>query len=497
MIKHLLLAGALAVPGALLATDYFVTPDGNGSKDGSTWQNAMGLSEFYNHMKFVYNSTPVNDSHTGEQFFFSTGTYTFTQTVFFYRSSVSITGGYDALTGELATDGARTVFDGNNQARNNGALFIQTQTERNDAGKSRPVSIKGIDFTNFITKGEWRANETNWQSGRPGAVYITQCGYAEIIDCNFSNNECTGTGDNAMPGALSLNKVNALVRDCSFVGNKGTDGGAVKLYYNVGGTWTKMAYLVVDRCYFADNIASDNTGGAIYGRNSMAIDVINSTFTGNTAANGGAIYNNLPDNYDQLLNIVSSTIAGNSADNGSQIYTNGTGNIKIANSIIVSQNGEAAIVGQTATTGYVFQGNNLIGEVAEGYSSESTDNIAAANTYETVFGQNKLAADGTIKPVLFKAGMAPDAIASIVAGESWNYTVDTAVDQLGNDRSTSTSTGALAVDEAGKTTGIDTVTVDDNCNVDESWYTMQGIRMDTRPTAKGLYIHKGKKVLVQ
>ncbi|MDE6448654.1 MAG: hypothetical protein K2L41_01070 [Muribaculaceae bacterium] len=493
MIKHLLLFGASMMPCAVLAADFFITPEGNGSKDGSTWENAMGLSEYYAHMKFVFNTTPVNESHQGEAYYFSTGNYTFNQTVFIYRSGVSLKGGYDPSTGELAESG-RTVFDGNNQVRNNGALFIYNNTEIDASNvNERAVYINGIDFENFITKGEWRANETNWQSGRPGAVFVQFCGRFEVTDCNFRNNVCQGTGNNAMAGALSLNKVNALIRNCSFVGNEGTDGGAVKMYYNQDGNWSKMSNLVVDCCYFSGNKATER-GGAIYARNAQVLNILNSTIVNNESKMGGGVFANEPGGYSQIVNVVSSTVAGNKSTDGAQIYTNGKGVLNVANSIVVADGDEAAIADATETTGYAFQGNNLIGGVAEGYTASESDDINAGNNYQAVFDSNVLAENGTLTPIKFKAGMAVDAIRSVVAAESWNYSVDCGVDQLGKARAAGTGNGALAVTNV--SSGVDDVTVDSEECADESWYNLQGMRFNDRPTAKGVYIHKGQKVLV-
>ena len=500
MIKHLLLLGALVAPCTMFATDYYVTPEGAGQKDGSTWENAMGLSEYYAHMKFYFKAngdipkTEVNDAHTGEQYFFSTGKYTFNQTIFISRSGVTFKGGYDPTTGEQALSG-RTIFDGNSQARNNGAIFISGNTEQTATNvMDRAVYIQGIDFENFITKGEWRNDDTNWQSGRPGAIYISFCGYVEITDCNFNHNICQGTGDNAMAGALALNKVNCLVRNCSFTGNEGTDGGAIKVYYNQSGDWTKMSKCTIDGCYFSGNKSTGN-GGAIYGRNSQQVNIINSTIVNNEAAAGGGVHSNGPGNYTQILNIVSSTIAGNTATNGSQVFTNGNGVLNVANSIIVADGGADAIADASATSGYKFQGNNLIGKVAEGYASAESDNISADNNYETVFGDNALAADGTITPEKYWAGMAPADIAAIVTEEAWPFAVDAAVDQLGNARSTSTSNGALATSDT--TNSIKVIADTEAENGDEAWYNLQGMRMAERPAAKGIYIHKGRKVLVR
>lgn len=495
MIKNLLLLGALLAPCTMFAADYFITPEGAGNKDGSTWGNAMGLTEYYDHMKFYFGQTKVDDAHTGEQYFFSTGKYSFNETIFISSSGVTFKGGYDPTTGEQAKSG-RTVFDGNSQARANGAIFVWDHTEETDDNvMNRAVRIQDIDFENFITESEWRNDNTNWQSGRPSAIYIQFCGHVEIIGCNFKNNICRGTGDNAMAGALSLNKVNCLVRNCSFTGNEGTDGGAIKVYYNVAGNWTKMSKCTIDRCYFTGNKTS-NRGGAIYGLNLQMINVINSTMTGNHASQGGAIYKNTSTDYPNIANLVSCTLAGNTSTDGEQIYTNGNGVLNVANSIIVADGDANAIADESSTSGYTFQGNNLIGKVPGEYISAESDNISADNTYRTVFGDNTIAADGTLTPGKYWSGMAPDAIAAIVTNEAWPFTVDAAVDQLGNARSTSTSNGALALPHT-VTGGIELVADPEAENGDEAWYNLQGMRMAERPVATGIYIHKGRKVLVR
>ena len=46
----------------------------------------------------------------------------------------------------------------------------------------------------------------------------------------------------------------------------------------------------------------------------------------------------------------------------------------------------------------------------------------------------------------------------------------------------------------GNTTAIDTLTVDDDSN--DSWYTIDGLKLNGKPQRKGLYINKGKKVYI-
>lgn len=171
-----------------------------------------------------------------------------------------------------------------------------------------------------------------------------------------------------MAGAITVNRGNILLSECSFTANEGTQGGAVKMFYNVGGTVIKDLYITIDRCLFSGNKTSDS-GAAIMGRNTEQVNIINSTFYGNEAPKGGAIYMNAPGYYSNKLNVVSSTVAGNKADRGSDIYTNGSGVINMANSIVVANTEANPIADLSSTAGYKFLGYNVVGPVAEGYST--------------------------------------------------------------------------------------------------------------------------------
>ena len=46
-------------------------------------------------------------------------------------------------------------------------------------------------------------------------------------------------------------------------------------------------------------------------------------------------------------------------------------------------------------------------------------------------------------------------------------------------------------------TAIQKVTVETSANTDNAWYSLSGVRLDIKPTAKGVYIHQGRKVVVK
>ena len=52
----------------------------------------------------------------------------------------------------------------------------------------------------------------------------------------------------------------------------------------------------------------------------------------------------------------------------------------------------------------------------------------------------------------------------------------------------------INVSLGGATTGIEDIAADNEDN--GAWYTLDGVKVNEKPTAKGLYIHNGKKVIV-
>lgn len=88
-------------------------------------------------------------------------------------------------------------------------------------------------------------------------------------------------GENYNGGALEVVHGEALLADCSFVGNTAVDsGGAVSLD---GG-----ASLIVSNCVFEDNSAG-LFGGAINARRAEDVIITSSIFIGNDAGDGGAV----------------------------------------------------------------------------------------------------------------------------------------------------------------------------------------------------------------
>lgn len=163
-------------------------------------------------------------------------------------------------------------------------------------------------------------------------------GKAEIKDAIFKNNEATAPDDDG-GGAMFVGSEGAVavLDNVTFTGNKSeSSGGAIgtRVGENASGSHNNnsQAVLNITNSTFDGNTAA-TTGGAIdnhfYNENS---GITNSTFTNNSAKDGGAIYNHGDlDNQNKAanLNITGGSFTGNTATgNGGAIYNQADATIK-------------------------------------------------------------------------------------------------------------------------------------------------------------------------
>ena len=185
------------------------------------------------------------------------------------------------------------------------------------------ATITGTTFTNN------KASGNSWSSG--GAINIEGNGSANISGCIFKNNTAEGEG-----GAIRRDGwgyENASITNCYFEGNEAGNVAGAVLLYNTGTT--------ISNSFFKDNktTSSGSRGGAVYVGGPSYTPFSNLVFVGNTAANGGAIYEN-DDTYESVMSNL--TFAGNTAtDQGGGFYNNSNagGQRKIINSIFWDNTG--------------------------------------------------------------------------------------------------------------------------------------------------------------
>jgi CSLREA domain-containing protein len=170
-----------------------------------------------------------------------------------------------------------------------------------------------------------------------GPAGIANYGTLTVTNTTFTNNTGTGGSGIGNEGAGLLTVANStfsgnhefalgnrfgatgIVIDSTFSGNVANQGGAIQ---NLDST------LTVNNSTFSGNQAlGTGTGGAIANLGGSVLTVTNSTFSGNSADWGGAIYNTAG------VTFTNSTISGNSASNsGGAIYN--TNSVTLRNTIV-------------------------------------------------------------------------------------------------------------------------------------------------------------------
>lgn len=495
--KFYLIAALMAAPAASFATDYFVTPDGKGTGDGLSWDNAMSLDAFRE--KAAVESTERN------VYYFAGGKYIVAEPLKIYKNGCTLIGGFapdltgtshDTPTYPSATP---TVFTGDiNQDGVAGegdvdCIFaIQTDTKNGD--DSKKVLLQGLELTGAYSQSAPKDN-----ADARGAIHLNNCGYVEVDNCRFYGNvgdDPAGSNSKLVGGmAFTSHRSQSIFNDCEFTDNQGVSrGGAIKLTSdNTNKGKDAKGRTVLNRCLIANNTIKNDLGSAICMQTGAYLQIINSTITGNVAGEGAsAVYATGEDDANsRSLYIVNSTIAGN--EGGVQVEvtkSNNGANLYVANSIIVSEEGDAMSIGDVKNFGN--GGMNVVGSDANNVLTwGDTDDAKAENTYAAIFGDHVLGANGVIEPLVDKGNYTADALAAAVA--EWGIEADLTVDQTGAERVDGSTPGAYAKSTATGITGVEAV----KGGADDAYYTLQGVKLGSRPTATGIYIHNGKKVIIR
>ena len=237
------------------AGQYYVTPNGAGTKSGQSWSNAMSADSLKSFIQnsdnyFLLRNATIHLS--AEEFIF--GDYL--QPDFSGHSETPFT-----IEGIKSGSDITTFVGGTGSTA--GTLWPQSSCN---------LTVKNVKFTG--TNG----------SGNRGAIRVNTAGVKlKLKDCSFDNNSTTGNG-----GAICLYKGEVTIEDCGFNSNSSVLGAAI---YVEGATT-----LSVSGSTFDSNTASHNTddfgGGAIYIKSQGAkVEINGCTFTNNQATNkcGGAI----------------------------------------------------------------------------------------------------------------------------------------------------------------------------------------------------------------
>lgn len=324
----------------------FVKVNGNGSGDGSDWDNAMSWADFDTKIK-------ATNGISGK-IFMAGGTYNSTATAgSTLKSSISVFGGYDPASSgtdlsKRNTELYPTEFDGMGTSR----IFVWSTS-------SLTASFDGVTFKNAYRK----------YTDIGSAIVLNSYSSASFNNCKILNCVKIGTASvssNGGGGAVRIGAGTAVFKNCYFSGNHVLNDEASKSGY--GGVLayssnSAAANLTLDDCVFDGNYNAfaSGKGGVLYLYSTNATATItNCTFSNNTTAvDGGVICLSAG-----TLNITNSTFSNNSATNSGGVVTITGGTLNIDGSTF---SGNSAVNGgvAVATGGTIVSRGNT-------YSSNTT-----------------------------------------------------------------------------------------------------------------------------
>lgn len=488
--KFTLVAALLAAPAALFAqSNHYISVTGAGSNNGSSWDNAMPFSTLCENIDAYAN---------GDVFYFKEGTYVFSAPLKVTGKGYTFIGGFSKdLTGtsnETPTypTVTPTIFSGDVNgdgvaSEGDAECLLSFKTDTKNGDGTKKVVLKGLELTCAYSQASPGDN-----ADARGALHLENCGWVEVDNCRFYGNvgeDPTGEDPKQVGGmAFTSHRSLSVFNDCEFTDNKATSrGGAIKLTSDN----KEKGKTTFNRCLIARNTIKNDLGSAICMQHGAYLQIVNSTVTGNAGPDGeAAIFaTGTDDSHLRYVYIVNSTVAGNG--DGPQIEMTSDANLFVANSIIVSD-GDAAALSVSTTKESVSGGMNIVGSDAAGTLTwGDTDDAQAGNNYAKIFGENVLGDNGVIEPLAETGKYTAAALAEAI--DDWGIEADVTVDQTGKMRAEGSTPGAYA-----KTTpsGIQGVEAVEEAG-DGAYYTLQGVKLGAHPTATGIYIHNGKKIIIR
>lgn len=265
-------------------------------------------------------------------------------------------------------------------------------------GNAVSTTIKNSTFTNNSTE----SNPVYENNG--GAIYVYgTSGLVGNNTLNISGSHFESNHTNKTGGAIGVNNLGPSnfeieINDTTFAKNNSTGyGGAIDV--TTGGTGKVTINL--DHATFNSNESSKSDGGAIaYEKGNITSNISNSTFTNNTANNGGAIYNGIKN-----LTISNTIFDGNKtndAGKGGAIYN--AGNISLSqtefkqstDTIYMANDSAAHFISGTNTLNGSISSENATSKITnKGILILNADNSGYTGTYTQESGQTDVNASST------------------------------------------------------------------------------------------------------
>ena len=257
----------------LLLNDWFVTPSGAGTKDGSSWNNAMGAAELRDLLSDSdaeqLDGATINMA-AGDYYLSGAAGKVVNMGFTDEKNPVKVTflGGYPAGLTSLSKKGRNagtnvTAFTGNNEA---GIIIIGNKTDVTFDG----LTFKNCNFTSM--NRDAGAIETNADASGDCTITLSDC---QILN-NKNTNGRTGAG-------IFVRNAIVNISNCSFSGNYARNGSAINMTAGDG-------KVTVENSTFTSN-STTNTSGAVQ-NSGMTAEFKNCTVEKNEAGSwgGGAFH---------------------------------------------------------------------------------------------------------------------------------------------------------------------------------------------------------------
>ncbi len=416
------------ISGEKILTEADVATTSN-QTDGAYYVTNTGTLKVMSDASFANNSSSIDDGAAIN----NAGTLT-VDGASFNNNTVNYTGG---AGGALFLKGTNTIndatFDSNSVVGDygGGALYLSKNaqsltltnssftnntatnaTSAEDAAGGAVALLKKAKLEKVTFTGNKTVSSGNIGNGGGGAMFIGAEGKVEIEDSSFnSNTSATDGGAIATRSEPPASNVDATldIEETSFTGNiaSGKGGAIYNSFYNSVET---PGYVSIDDSTFTGNAAT--SGGAIFNDHSGKINVEESTFDSNTAtAFGGALFLR-GTSIVKESKFSNNSVSGDGAAGGAILLATPSANNKpslVLEDVIFENNtantttsdaaagGAVALYGTASVNKSTFTGNKTTGAskvITGGGGAMFIGAVGKVNVTESSFSQNSSATDG-------------------------------------------------------------------------------------------------------
>jgi predicted outer membrane repeat protein len=293
---------------------------------------------------------------------------------------VTISGSQSYFAGGAIRDinGTTTVMNSlieNNQSQygggidSGGTLTLVNTTVQNNQATLHDGGGLDVGGTVMISESRIVGNSANGDSnGGGGGMNIVASGNVSISGSQFNDNQTPTQTTDATGGAIRNFGV-LTISHSSLNGNSANDGGAI---YNEDTSAATLDYVI------ADGNSGFDAGGGIYNNGNSTLALNNVTLSNNSGGGGGGLFNYA------TATLNNTTVSGNSAGAGGGMYNLGTAtltNTTFSGNSATGQGGglynfsDATLVNVTLSNNSAPAGGALFME--SGYTTSLTNTILA------------------------------------------------------------------------------------------------------------------------